>query len=85
MYMDRRPQATAVLLLCSIATQGFKKATMHTTGCLIVCCLSFLAPRSIARGGIFLYVVQSPRCTAYGLSDGLIHKLLKMIVVADSA
>ena len=52
MFMDGCAQAMVVLFPCSLATQGFKEATMGNTVCLLVCLLfCFLAPRSIARGG----------------------------------
>jgi len=52
-YMDGHPQATVVLFPCSLLKQGFKEATMGITSCassLFVCL--FLAPRSVARGGV---------------------------------
>jgi hypothetical protein len=55
-YMDGHPQATVVLFPCSLATQGFKEATMGIT-CLFICLLFvFLAPRSVARGGSVAYM-----------------------------
>jgi len=58
-HMDGHPQATVVLFPCSLATQGFKEATMGITSCLFVC-LSFLAPRSVARGESVAYMVYLP-------------------------
>jgi hypothetical protein len=60
-YMDGHPQATVVLFPCSLATQGFKEATMGITVCLLVCLfVCFLAPWSVARGGSVAYMVYLP-------------------------
>jgi len=59
--MDGHPQATVVLFPCSLATQGFKEATMRITVCLLVCLfVCLLAPQSIARGGSVAYMVYLP-------------------------
>ena len=69
--MDGHPQATVVLFPCSLATQGFKEATMEITVvcsfvCLFVCLfVCFLAPRSVARGGSVAYMVY---LLSYGFS-----------------
>jgi len=55
-YMDGHPQATVVLFPCSLATQGFKEATMGIT-CVFICLLFvFLAPQSVAKGGSVAYM-----------------------------
>ena len=60
-YMDGHPQATVVLFPCSLATQGFKEATMGITICLFVCLfVCSLASRSIARGGSVAYMGYLP-------------------------
>ena len=60
-YMDGHPQAMVVLFPCSLATQGFKEATMEITVCLLLCLfVGFLAPRSVARGGSVAYMVYLP-------------------------
>jgi len=60
-YMDGHLQATVVLFPGSLATQGFKEATMRITVCLLVCLfVCFLAPRSVARGGSVAYMVYLP-------------------------
>jgi len=55
--MDGHPQATVVLFPCSLATQGFKEATMEITVCLLLCLFSCSTERS-KRG----------ECCIYGLS-----------------
>ena len=64
-YMDGHPQATVVLFPCSLAMQGFKKATMEFSVCLLLCLFAslfvcFLALRSVARGGSIAYMVYLP-------------------------
>ena len=47
-YMDGHPQAMVVLFPCSLATQGFKEATMGITVCLFV----FLLHGAQQEGGV---------------------------------
>jgi len=44
--IDGHPQATVVLFPCSLATQGFKEATMKITVCLLLCLFVFLLHRA---------------------------------------
>jgi len=55
-YMDGHPQATVVLFPCSLATQGFKEATMGII-CLFVVCFSCSTER-IRRGECCIYRFQ---------------------------
>jgi len=53
--MDGHPQATVVLFPCSLATQGFKEATMEiTVVCSCVCLFSCSTERS-KRGEYCIY------------------------------
>jgi len=52
--MDGHPQATVVLFPCSLATQGFKEATMGITVCLILCLFSCSTEHS-KRGEYGIY------------------------------
>jgi len=83
--MDGHPQATVALFPCSLATQGFKEATMGITVCLLLCLfVCFLAPRTTERS-------KRGECCIYGLSPwrmasvGLMHNLSKMMVIPYSA
>jgi len=59
--MDGHPQATVVRFACSLATEGFKEATMGSSVCLLVCLVvCFLVPRSVGRGGSVAYIVYLP-------------------------
>jgi len=56
--MDGHPQATVVLFPFSLATQGFKEATMDITVCLLLSLfVCFGAPWSVAKGGSVAYMV----------------------------